>query len=586
MKGFLLTTTSLQCTTNNSEDLLFLGEWCKDYSSLTELENKNYTTIPYHWQDKAKFSRDYKYLDILCEELLVALSYTFNKYHNTNQPLEYWRIIISPWLLMFIPAIWDRWESLRVAFSEYKIKEVCICNPSKYDRSRYDYADSASTIQTQEMNYLIFSEIISFQYFNECKTRIIDIELNGRDFYIKSKSKNKRRLVDLVDSFFSFFQRKYKVIFFKSYLSMWSLIKISIKLKQVPRNFFEFNEVNFYKNGHVKSRDLNIPFIFNNDFERFLVSNISQHIPYTYLEGFSYLRDKVLEVDFYADIVFTANAHVWSEPFKIWCAEQVVTKKSKLIVSSHGGSIPPRKISFLPKYGEKISHKAVVWHKPIKDTQVRISANKFVSLKKIKMKKTDNVTLIGLDTGMFSFGMYDGPHSSLMLNDFSHKVDFIKSIPCHIFDHIKVLPYPNSPWNFSKRLIDIFGGRIISNIKDFDSVIASSKIIVCTYPQTTFSSAMISGTPTILLYDKRYWELSPEFDDLISILEKAKILFTNYELAANHVSSVFDNVDKWWESKLTIEARNKFLSDCVHIDEDWVSEWSLFFNKLSTPQKA
>ena len=40
MKGFLLTTTSLQCTTNNSEDLLFLGEWCKDYSSLTELENK------------------------------------------------------------------------------------------------------------------------------------------------------------------------------------------------------------------------------------------------------------------------------------------------------------------------------------------------------------------------------------------------------------------------------------------------------------------------------------------------------------------------------------------------------------------
>jgi len=97
---------------------------------------------------------------------------------------------------------------------------------------------------------------------------------------------------------------------------------------------------------------------------------------------------------------------------------------------------------------------------------------------------------------------------------------------------------------------------------------------------------MISGTPTILLYDKRYWELSPEFDDLISILEKAKILFTNYELAANHVSSVFDNVDKWWESKLTIEARNKFLSDCVHIDEDWVSEWSLFFNKLSTPQKA
>ena len=140
--------------------------------------------------------------------------------------------------------------------------------------------------------------------------------------------------------------------------------------------------------------------------------------------------------------------------------------------------------------------------------------------------------------------------------------------------------------NFSKRLIDIFGGRIISNIKDFDRVIASSKIIVCTYPQTTFSSAMISGTPTILLYDKRYWELSPEFDDLISILEKAKILFTNYELAANHVSSVFDNVDKWWESKLTIEARNKFLSDCVHIDEDWVSEWSLFFNKLSTPQKA
>ena len=375
-------------------------------------------------------------------------------------------------------------------------------------------------------------------------------------------------------------------MFFTPYFNFWALIKISIKLKQAPRVFCEFKSINFFKNGRIKNRKLHISLPLSNDFEKFLVSSIFKHIPYVYLEGFSHLRKEVLKINFYADTIFTANAHIHCELFKLWCAEQIKANKSKIIISSHGGSIPSKKASFYSKHEEKISHKAVVWYKPIRVGQVRISANKFLSLKKNKAKKINDVTLIGLDAGMFAFGMGSGPKSSSMLEDFSHKVEFIKNISSDVFTHIKVFPYPNSPWNLQKRLVDIFGGGVISKLKNYNSVITNSKIIVCLYPQTTFSDAMFSETPTILLYDKRYWDFPPEFDDLLIQLEQAKIVFSDPLLAANHISNVFDNVDKWWEYKVTIEARKKFFNDCLLVDKDWASEWSLFFNQIQHSTKS
>ena len=69
---------------------------------------------------------------------------------------------------------------------------------------------------------------------------------------------------------------------------------------------------------------------------------------------------------------------------------------------------------------------------------------------------------------------------------------------------------------------------------DFDN----SKIIVCTYPETTFLEAMYSGVPTILLYKRDCWETATKFDDLIK--EKAMMWILAYSDGTYSLKDISD----------------------------------------------
>jgi len=309
-----------------------------------------------------------------------------------------------------------------------------------------------------------------------------------------------------------------------------------------------------------------------------LSSNLFKHIPYNYLEGFEGLHRKADELKFRGDIVFTANAHFSNDFFKVWCAKQIEIKKSKFFISAHGGGIPSS-ISAFSDYELKVSDRKIVWHKPFEKKHVMLSPNKYVGSFKLKRMRRSNITIVSLDAGKYSNGRQSGPNSSLMLEDYNQKLNFIKNIPCELQQYTKIFPYPVSPWNFQQRFSDVFGKKIISNSKSFDEAIYGSRIIVCTYPQTTFSEAMMSGIPTILLYTKKYWELAPEFDGLLSQLEEAKIVFSDPVLAANHISRIWDEPHNWWEGRVAAEARQEFASSCSNVKTNWASEWSLLFDK-------
>lgn len=573
--SILLVTTALRSTWKNNKNLLFLGEWCKSYNDKKLLNSINHNTVEYHWKDRKKFSSDNEYLKDLDEKLIVTIAKALNDYHNVDYSIRYWRIVIGPWLSIFIPAIWDRWESIRVACSQYKFDDVCVLDSTNYKFSMYDYGESMLSLQEHNWNYATFSQIINFQHPEKCKMSNMEVQLRVR----KLKNYGQRRNMScLFDKFFSLFQKNYKVVFVKSYLNPWSLIKISLRLRQLPRKFCEFDDFSPPKKMLIRDRNLTLNLDCVNDFENYLSLNLFKHIPYNYLEGFERLHRKADELKFRGNIIFTANSHFSNDFFKVWCAKQIEIKKSKFFISAHGGGIPSL-ISAFSDYELKVSDQKIVWHKPFAKKHVMLSPNKYSGSFKLKRMRRSSITIVSLDTGKYSNGRQSGPNSSLMLEDYNQKLNFIKNIPYELQQYTKIFPYPVSPWNFQQRFSDVFGKKIISKCKDFNEAIYSSRIIVCTYPQTTFSEAMMSGIPTILLYTKKYWELAPEFDSLLSQLEEAKIVFSDPVLAANHIYRIWGEPNKWWESQVTIEARQEFSSSCSDVKKNWVSEWGLLFDK-------
>ena len=75
-------------------------------------KNKKNNNFKYHWDDLKKKKKDFKYLSKVNEKILKNLAQKLNKLHNLNYNLNYWRVILGPWLYIFISSSFDRWEIL------------------------------------------------------------------------------------------------------------------------------------------------------------------------------------------------------------------------------------------------------------------------------------------------------------------------------------------------------------------------------------------------------------------------------------------------------------------------------------------
>ena len=82
----------------------------------------NAVVLPYHWDDRHKLYNDYQYLNSIYENTLIALQRQLNEIHQVDHSLQYWRILIGPWLGWFIQIVFDRWTMLNHAFDKYEIK--------------------------------------------------------------------------------------------------------------------------------------------------------------------------------------------------------------------------------------------------------------------------------------------------------------------------------------------------------------------------------------------------------------------------------------------------------------------------------
>ena len=118
-KFTLLITTALPNKVRfESKNIIFLGEWCKNYSKNNVYSDESFTVIPYHWKDRSKLQKDHEYLFEFYEKLLSELCIQLNKTHGVKHTKRYWRIVIGPWLLMYLPVLWDRWESVNKACND------------------------------------------------------------------------------------------------------------------------------------------------------------------------------------------------------------------------------------------------------------------------------------------------------------------------------------------------------------------------------------------------------------------------------------------------------------------------------------
>jgi putative transferase (TIGR04331 family) len=583
VKKKILVTTALDLTWGDpQEEIVFLGEWCKRYSMKNLWSSREHRTIDYHWANRKKLAIDHAYLESLNEELIKELTSFLNQYHSLNKSESYWRIIIGPWLLIYISVIWDRWEAISSAINlnekieTYFIRDALLRSPPK------DFVEFREAHDSDIWNHSVFAEIIENRSFNNIKTKIINIELSKKFLSSKIKLTFRQRILRYfalkVDACLQFFSSNdQEILFFHTYFPRKTLIYFYLKLKVLPRWHALLKEPFEYTDSKDRTNLKFEKLISKNRFEKYLFQNIFKDIPIAYLEDYKSIKERTKKL-VNAKKIFTANAYIANEVFKIWSAEQT-SLGAKLIISAHGGAFYPLFNNF--DLEDKIADCRIVWGQEWLQTQTRMPPNK-LHYKAKDYQQESNVLFVDYETTRYGFRCFSVPVGPLVLEVFNQNKIFLESLDTKILKNLKVRPKALGSWETKQRYIDQFGKDIITNestiLKDFES----SRIVICCYPQTSFAESMYSGIPSILLLKKGIWECQSIYDELFLELEEAKILHFDPQDAAKHIAHIYESPELWWDSQKVLSARKKFEEICLTITDNPKDNWVNFFKNIDS----
>jgi len=577
--------------TNPTNSKFLLGEWCNDITS--DQQENNVHIIDYHWHDREKFEKDYKYIDELVERLLIDLANALNIFHKSDYSLRFWRIIIGPWLITFVPVVWERYAMIQSAIETLGNNFHTSVAPSLDLRPR-DFLSFRNMLDSDEWNHLFFSEILRY-LIKDRKFHIID-DVNFKKYLQEQFSPNKikRSLLKRFSIFvisslekilfklmkFSGISKKY--LFHNTYFSKSFHIKLLLSLGSFPTFNTYFKEP--IKGLKLTNQDLGSFFYFDaqNKFEYFLSDQIISQIPFSYLEGFKLIKlvaNKVPD----ARVILTANAHWYNEIFKVWAAHQV-ENSSKLIISEHGGAFP---IKYnLMNHPEKIADSFICWGSEFHPRHVRLPTNKLTRMvfRKDPSHLANEITLVDFESVRYGYRAVSAPVGPLVKKVFEQNYSIVSALSNFetTSSRIKILPRYLGSWRFEDIYRRDFGNQIISSHPDINSAIENSSLVICSYPQTTFSESMFSGRPTILVFDDHYWQIHQDFISLLDVLKKAKIIFSDPKEAIKHIKEIAANINLWWDDPNVVMARKLFLNDCLTISDKPFFEWKNYLKLINT----
>jgi putative transferase (TIGR04331 family) len=595
----LLITTALETTFGVSDNILFLGEWCKKYEHHKILEQRNHETLQFHWDDRAKLAKDYAYLENLHQSLLVSLTRALNRLHGVSYSKRYWQILLDPWLMAYIGTIFDRWECLRIAFDKVKhLDVVFIVNEDSY-RPPYSYNDFVSDVAySDEWNQHLYQRIIDNRYLNQCSVRKVTGSLGthvsqdtlpGRSvFYFV-----RRFLLIPLRNFVGYLNPN-TIAFVGASFNRYALFRLKFQMGQFlwgdPLD--EYRPVCSDSGYPLASVDSSrrskivMDLQCSTDFEKFLLKSIIDDIPMCLIEHYEVLRDKVREIAFRPRVIVTGSAH-WSDYFaKMWFAE-LISSGVQLLILEHGGSLPPFKELF--NFEADISDLRASWFLPYHPKHVQMPPPKIIargdSLHAIYQRLTTRkqfCSLIGNECARWVHRAHFYPMASQWSCPFEMSLAFYGQLDDIVKESFRIKPYPTDlGWSSHRRFVDLLGSDKVYKERSLKKVFLLSRVIVCSYPETTFSEAMASGVPTILVYPSHLYELNSIALPLLEVLKSAKIVFHNPTDAAHHLNCIWGDPCQWWNAPTTVLAREEFSRQALNLTPNWIVKWVDLLKTLS-----
>ena len=581
---------------NADDHVVFLGPWCltKPHEGIPSSlpAAKSFSLLPFHWNDREKLRDDYDYLEGLHGRLLSPLAEALNRCHGTEHSKRYWQILLDPWLLAYVGVMFDRWEAIRLAMADggcYAIAEV----RDEGWRRDFSFNDFTTRILTDSGNWQIWADILRTEYHDRVSlfknprsprsAATASAVPAGADQETASLKKVVGRIVSWFGPLLDRITARSRFVFHQTMFDPLSLTRLSLALGQLPVLFYpslQFKELGIAAttSSVEPARQLDVDFSPETSFESYLARRLPEDLPCCVIEHFLELEFRAKKIPLAPEVIVTAQSH-WMNPLaKAWMAERVEAG-AKLIILEHGGSFPACREFF--DFEEDMADRKGTWFLPCHAKHVQVPPSKLIRHRKVarRNQRSDgkHCLIVGGEYPRYVYRAVFYPMADQGLKSLDMVRDLVGLLEPKVRAKTRIRPYhADAGWSTRNLYSEAHGNEMLADEGTLDGAFASARIIVCTYPETTFTEAMITGKPAILIYDPELNERHPTTLELIGMLRKAGIIFYDAAEAAMHINSIWDDPQKWWDSPEVAAARRTFEAQACRIPSDWLREWKDF----------
>lgn len=585
-KKIFLVTTPIEDFWDFSRPMIFLGEWCYSFNRRHFLRSLNIQQLDSPYHKKYNSEDTYKYINNLYEEYLDLLYPQLNVIHKLTLNKRGWRILIGPWLFMYISSLYDRYIHIDYAiknlsqFSTIGMSEESFIVPS-------DTLDFNNLILNDHYNLQIFTRLLEF--FNvSFDIRIpLEIKKNKRNFL-----RYKHFFAKCLNILFSQFHNK--ILLHSANFSKLNLLKLffnNFNLISLHMPIYRYLNESYMKKDKLKAPDnrifLNKKIISKKTkslFDLFLLQTISFDIPKCFIEEFN---NSNMNAFCKANFIFSANGWYFDEHLKKSCAVSI-EKGLTLLGTQHGGNYGIQKNLFSEEHELAIVDYYYSWGWIKKKSQSKIipmPSTKFTGRKKLNANNSHKDILFGCASSPRY--LYQYPNLPIDHKEYLNwQIRFYKAINSSLRSKILFRPHTEDyGWSFIDRLkSEINEVRISSNKMSFFDSLSMARIYVCDHISTTYIEALSANKPTILFYNPSSFKIRPESIKYFNLLEKVGILHKNPENASKTIDFIYDDIETWWNDKSRQKAIEifcqRFAFSSLNDYKSWENELHRIGNKV------
>lgn len=561
---------------NNS---IFLGRWCVPSGMQYKiLEEQIFRFI---WSSRKKYEDAYLNSINIFEDMLLFFKDEINSRLKQNYDIQFYRVLLSPWLIHYIFQSYDKYINILEVFEENKNIIVYTLN-IKDNIIPVNYLEFIELITSSDMyNLQQYSQIIRYLKYNHEDTTVKK-EQKQKDRY-KVKSNKIKYLVDKVCSFFStklhsqsdlttitgpYFHNKF------SKYKLWLIGKFKYILDDM--NY----DLDLKLNIDIQKRKTYIN-LREKSYINYLKENIFNDIPLLYFENICKFNDivKTLPIK-QSKIFYTANAHYSNEIYKFYVANNYDNMTS--IISQHGGVNGTHLLSL-----EEIDHQLAdfIFTFGWKDRGNEIPMYSFNSslLYKSFVHTPIKNEILFISTGqprnIFRL------HSSYSADEFqiliNHSIDFFNVLNKY---QVKFREYPNDyGWNINNTLEKntIRELNYDNNKKIVDSY-KTAEIVVSNHVGTTYLEAISLNIPTIVFFDESITKFRHSANNIYGKLFEVGIFHKDGNSAALFIKKLYetDTLYKWWNSIEVENVKKEFIQKYSRLTDNWYYKFNEQIDKL------